>query len=68
VGFGNYSNFNRQFKRIKHFSPRELRAEFLSSPGTSRRASSSIKANPAAGMNRRKSVKPWPEPGRQLNT
>ena len=25
VGFGNYSNFNRQFKRIKGFGPRALR-------------------------------------------
>ena len=29
VGFGNYSNFNRQFKRIKGFGPRTLRREFL---------------------------------------
>jgi AraC-like DNA-binding protein len=28
VGFGNYSNFNRQFKRIKGFGPRTLRREF----------------------------------------
>lgn len=28
VGFGNYSNFNRQFKRIKGFSPRSLRRQF----------------------------------------
>jgi AraC-like DNA-binding protein len=31
VGFGNYSNFNRQFKRIKGFGPRTLRCQF--SPG-----------------------------------
>ncbi len=30
VGFGNYSNFNRQFKRIKGYGPRELRGQFLS--------------------------------------
>lgn len=30
VGFGNYSNFNRQFKRIKGFGPRTLRQEFRS--------------------------------------
>jgi AraC-like DNA-binding protein len=36
VGFGNYSNFNRQFKRIKNFSPRELRAPFQSSSRTAR--------------------------------
>ncbi len=29
VGFGNYSNFNRQFKRMKGFGPRMLRREFL---------------------------------------
>ena len=29
VGFGNYSNFNRQFKRIKGYGPRELRNRFL---------------------------------------
>jgi AraC-like DNA-binding protein len=28
AGFGNYSNFNRQFKRIKGFGPRTLRREF----------------------------------------
>lgn len=28
VGFGNYSNFNRQFKRIKGFGPRILRRQF----------------------------------------
>ncbi len=28
VGFGNYSNFNRQFKRIKGFGPRMLRRQF----------------------------------------
>jgi AraC-like DNA-binding protein len=30
VGFGNYSNFNRQFKRIKGLGPRTLRRQFLS--------------------------------------
>jgi AraC-like DNA-binding protein len=30
VGFGNYSNFNRQFKRIKGLGPRNLRRQFLS--------------------------------------
>jgi len=29
VGFGNYSNFNRQFKRIKGLGPHALRREFL---------------------------------------
>jgi AraC-like DNA-binding protein len=29
VGFGNHSNFNRQFKRIKGISPRRLRREFF---------------------------------------
>ena len=30
VGFGNYSNFNRQFKRLKGYGPRILRQQFLS--------------------------------------
>lgn len=29
VGFGNYSNFNRQFKRVKGYGPRTLRQQFL---------------------------------------
>ena len=29
VGFGNYSNFNRQFKRINGLGPRTLRGQFL---------------------------------------
>lgn len=29
VGFGNYSNFNRQFRRIKGIGPRSLRRQFL---------------------------------------
>jgi AraC-like DNA-binding protein len=33
VGFGNYSNFNRQFKRIKGYGPRTLRQQFLSRDG-----------------------------------
>lgn len=33
VGFGNYSNFNRQFKRIKGYGPRALRQQFLSKGG-----------------------------------
>jgi AraC-like DNA-binding protein len=32
VGFGNYSNFSRQFKRIKGFSPRTLRQQFSPEP------------------------------------
>jgi transcriptional regulator GlxA family with amidase domain len=32
VGFGNYSNFNRQFKRIKGFGPRTLRGHFSPDP------------------------------------
>lgn len=39
VGFGNYSNFNRQFKRIKGFGPRTLRYQF--SLGTTSDVSSS---------------------------
>ncbi|HTU50766.1 MAG TPA: AraC family transcriptional regulator [Acidobacteriaceae bacterium] len=30
VGFGNYSNFHRQFKKIKGYGPRALRQQFLS--------------------------------------
>lgn len=33
VGFGNYSNFNRQFKRIKGHGPRNLRQQFLAKEG-----------------------------------
>jgi transcriptional regulator GlxA family with amidase domain len=33
VGFGNYSNFSRQFKRIKGYGPRSLRQHFLSKDG-----------------------------------
>jgi AraC-like DNA-binding protein len=29
VGFGNYSNFNRQFKKIKSIGPRDLRRQFV---------------------------------------
>jgi AraC-like DNA-binding protein len=36
VGFGNYSNFNRQFRRIKDFSPRQLRAPFQSNAAAAR--------------------------------
>jgi AraC-like DNA-binding protein len=32
VGFGNYSNFNRHFKRIKGFCPRTLRRQFSPEP------------------------------------
>jgi AraC-like DNA-binding protein len=34
AGFGNYSNFNRQFKRIKGFGPRTLRHHFSSKPAS----------------------------------
>lgn len=33
VGFGNYSNFSRQFKRIKGCGPRDLRQYFLTKEG-----------------------------------
>jgi AraC-like DNA-binding protein len=36
VGFGNYSNFNRQFKRIKGQGPRELRNQFLATSDASK--------------------------------
>jgi transcriptional regulator GlxA family with amidase domain len=35
AGFGNYSNFNRQFKKIKGVRPRTLRREFQASLTTS---------------------------------
>jgi AraC-like DNA-binding protein len=56
VGFGNYSNFNRQFKRIKDFSPRELRAPFLSSPALAK-PSRPANAKPAPGRHRHKAGK-----------
>ena len=31
-GFGNYSNFSRQFKRLKAVSPREMRRNFAEAP------------------------------------
>jgi len=34
VGFGNHSNFNRQFKRIKGYNPRILRQQFLPAKGS----------------------------------
>ncbi len=42
VGFGNYSNFNRQFKRIKGFGPRTLRREFSLGPAAEHRASNAV--------------------------
>ena len=39
VGFGNYSNFNRQFKRIKGFGPRTLRCHFSPEPAPDSRSS-----------------------------
>jgi AraC-like DNA-binding protein len=52
VGFGNYSNFNRQFKRIKGFGPRTLRRQFLPQPpgGNLRYAHGPL---PAASINGR---------------
>jgi AraC-like DNA-binding protein len=38
VGFGNYSNFNRQFKRIKGYGPRTLRDQFSPDPATRSRS------------------------------
>ncbi|MGO8718639.1 MAG: helix-turn-helix domain-containing protein [Acidobacteriaceae bacterium] len=45
VGFGNYSNFNRQFKRIKGYCPRLLRQQFLASGEMEGRALSICSAN-----------------------
>jgi transcriptional regulator GlxA family with amidase domain len=39
VGFGNYSNFNRQFKRIKGYGPGTLRRQFSLGPSARNRAS-----------------------------
>ena len=49
VGFGNYSNFNRQFKRIKGFGPRILRRMFApgSSPGNRTPRTTSISGHPS---------------------
>jgi AraC-like DNA-binding protein len=47
VGFGNYSNFNRQFKRIKGFGPRTLRSQF--SLGTTPENQPSPKARSLGG-------------------
>jgi transcriptional regulator GlxA family with amidase domain len=41
VGFGNYSNFNRQFKRIKGFNPRTLRQQFSAEHSVERRLTKS---------------------------
>jgi len=41
VGFGNYSNFNRQFKRLKGFGPRTLRRQFTPGSSPENRASKS---------------------------
>lgn len=38
VGFGNYSNFNRQFKRIKGYGPRTLRYQFSADPAPDSRS------------------------------
>jgi len=37
AGFGNYSNFNRQFKHIKGVGPRELRRQFAIGPDVNTR-------------------------------
>ncbi len=49
VGFGNYSNFNRQFKRIKGLGPRTLRREFTtgSSEESKRNKIAGTRANSA---------------------
>jgi AraC-like DNA-binding protein len=41
VGFGNYSNFNRQFKRIKGYTPRTMRQQFQVSSQTVRSSNDS---------------------------
>ena len=41
VGFGTYSNFSRQFKRIKGYGPRSLRQHFLAKEGVPHASDSS---------------------------
>jgi AraC-like DNA-binding protein len=51
VGFGNYSNFNRQFKRIKGFGPRTLRGHFSPDSALDRPlAEQALPAVPLAAM------------------
>jgi AraC-like DNA-binding protein len=52
VGFGNYSNFNRQFKRIKGFGPRTLRRQFSPEGSPEARADEKTVALLAATMNK----------------
>lgn len=47
VGFGNYANFNRRFKRIKGYGPRTLRQQFLSGGREDGGAASGVFANSA---------------------
>jgi AraC-like DNA-binding protein len=53
VGFGNYSNFNRQFKRIKGFGPRTLRRQFSSEPSVDSPVAQRAPELPAASLARR---------------
>jgi transcriptional regulator GlxA family with amidase domain len=50
VGFGNYSNFNRQFKRIKGFGPRTLRRQFSSEPSVESPFAKRAPALPVASL------------------
>ena len=53
VGFGNYSNFNRQFKRIKGFGPRTLRRQFSSEPSVESPFTERAPALPVASLARK---------------
>jgi AraC-like DNA-binding protein len=51
VGFGNYSHFNRQFKRIKGVAPRSLRREFASDVGSIASPGSHIRSEQLQNLN-----------------
>jgi AraC-like DNA-binding protein len=53
VGFGNYSNFNRQFKRIKGFGPRTLRRQFSSESSLENQSTEEVPALPVASLARK---------------
>jgi transcriptional regulator GlxA family with amidase domain len=50
VGFGNYSNFSRQFKKIKGYGPRNLRQHFLSKEGVPEPATARIRGRRSSAI------------------